>query len=61
VRQDCMAVFQFDLEHGVRKRLADRAFEHDGVFLGLGQGFLLLRWRFGNAGDSVTLVPGHDD
>lgn len=41
VRQDCMAVFEFDLEHCVRQRFEDRAFQHDRIFLGLWQGLLL--------------------
>src|SRR5215207_1631313 len=51
VRQDLVAVVQLDAEHGVRERLQDRALEHDGVFLGLGQDGLL-------TGDGAGTWPG---
>ena len=41
VRQHLVAVVELDTEHGVGQRLQDRAFEHDGVFFGLGQEELL--------------------
>ena len=41
VRQDCVAVFELDLEHCVRQRFEDLAFQHDRIFLGLWQGLLL--------------------
>ena len=41
VRQHFMVVFEFDLEHGVRKGFEDHAFEHDRIFLWLWQGLLL--------------------
>src|SRR5688500_17010296 len=45
VRQHLVAVVELDTEHGIGQRLQNRAFQHDGVFLGLGQGFLLTgRW-----------------
>ena len=37
VREHFVTVFQLDAEHGVGQRFDDRAFHHDGVFLGLGQ------------------------
>ncbi len=43
VSQHLVAVLEFDSEHRVRQRLDDRAFEHDGVFLGLRQSSLLVR------------------
>ena len=38
VSQHVVAVLELDTEHGIRKRLDDRAFEHDGVVFWLGQG-----------------------
>jgi hypothetical protein len=37
VRQHLVSVLQLDAEHGIGQWLDHRAFEHDGVFLGLGQ------------------------
>jgi hypothetical protein len=51
--QDCMAVFEFDLEQGVRQRFEDLAFQHDRIFLGLWQGLLLT--GMGHASDVLTL------
>jgi len=39
--QDFVAIFEFDSEHGVRKRFDNGAFKHNGVFFRLGQGGLL--------------------
>src|SRR5215216_508902 len=50
VRQDLVAVVQLEAEHGVGERRQDRALEHDGVFLGLGQdGLLTDGWARGAA------------
>jgi hypothetical protein len=38
-----VAIFEFDSEHGVGQGLDDGAFEHDRIFLGLGQFVLLLK------------------
>src|SRR6056297_1302542 len=43
VRQDFVPVVERDLEHGVRKRFEDLAFQHDRIFLWLRQGILLAR------------------
>src|SRR6188472_3113449 len=60
VRQDLVAVVQLDAEHGVGEGLQDRAFQHDGVFLGLGQDRLLGlgrgsgSWRAGARANETT-------
>ena len=38
VSQHVVAVLEFDTEHCIRKRLDDRAFEHDGIVFWFGQG-----------------------
>jgi hypothetical protein len=55
-----VSVFQLDTEHRVGQWLDHRAFEHDGIFLGLGQVTLLTtsilvllrahRWREAGTG-----------
>src|SRR4051794_26139394 len=53
VGQDFVAVLELDLEHGIGKGLDDRPFEHDRIFLGLGQvsppedGLRVLQLRYG--------------
>jgi hypothetical protein len=42
VRQYLVSVLQLDAEHGIGQWLDHRAFEHDGIFLGLGQVTLLI-------------------
>ena len=37
VRQNLVAILEFDTEHGVRQRLDNGAFEHNGVFFRLRQ------------------------
>src|SRR4051794_34020357 len=41
VRQNFVAIFELDTEHGVRQRFDNGAFEHDGVFFRLRQSSLL--------------------
>ena len=51
VGQDFVPVVERDLEHCVRKRFEDLAFQHDRVFLGLGQ----------NSSSCEAPVGGSDD
>jgi len=42
MRQNLVAIFEFNPKHGIRERFGYRSFQDDGVFLGLSQNYFLL-------------------
>jgi hypothetical protein len=42
MRQNLVAILEFNSEHGIRERFGNRSFQDDGVFLGLSQNYFLL-------------------
>lgn len=61
VGQYFMPVIEFDAEHRIRQRFGDRAFQYDGVILGLCQSWILLmRPRGGTRVERVRPLTRRD-